>query len=70
MFTLSFYNFGQQIVMKFSKNALAEFLDALIVLKAKIMEIFWTNRAIKRFSARQQKEYIMSFGATSAVTSL
>ena len=38
--------------MKVGKNALAEFLDLLIVWEAEIVAILRTNRAIKRFSAR------------------
>ena len=53
----NFYNFDQRIVMKVGENALAEFLDALIVWDAEIVAILWTNRAMKRLSARQQKEY-------------
>ena len=42
--------------MKVGANALAEFLDALIVwdAEAEIMAILRTNRTMKRLSARQQ----------------
>ena len=43
--------------MKVGENALAEFLDTLIVWEAEIVAILQTNRAIKRLSARQQEEY-------------
>ena len=55
--TSSFYNFYQRTVMKVGENALAEFLDSLIVWEAKIVAILRTNRAMKRLSARQQEEY-------------
>ena len=55
--TSSFYNFDQRTVMKVRENALAEFLDSLIVWIAEIVAILWTTRTIKRLSARQQKEY-------------
>ena len=57
MLTSNFYNFDQRTVMKFGENALAEFLDALIVWEAEIVAIFRTNRAIKRLSAGQQEKY-------------
>ena len=43
--------------MKVKENALAEFLDSLIVLEAEIVAILRTNQAMKRLSARQQEEY-------------
>ena len=43
--------------MKVGENALAEFLDTLIVSDAEIVAILRTNRATKRLSARQQEEY-------------
>ena len=43
--------------MKVGENALAEFLDSFIVWEAEIVTIFRTNKAMKRLSARQQKEY-------------
>ena len=43
--------------MKVGNNALTELLDSLIVLKADIVAILRTNRAIKRLSARHQEEY-------------
>ena len=52
--TSRFYEFDQRVVMKVGENALAEFLDTLIVLKAEIVAILRTNRAMKRLSARQQ----------------
>ena len=55
--TTSYYNFDQHTVMKVGKNAVAEFLDALIVWEAKIVAILRTNQAMKRLSARQQEEY-------------
>ena len=55
--TSNFYNFDQRTVMKVVANALAEFIDALIMWKAEIIAILSTNRAIKRLSARQQEEY-------------
>ena len=55
--TSSFYDFDQRTVMKVGENALAEFLDALIVWEAEIVAILRTNRAMKRLSARQQEEY-------------
>ena len=51
------YNFVQQTVMKVKANALAKFLDALIVCKADIMTIYCTNREMKRLRAHQKKEY-------------
>ena len=57
IFTSSFYNFDQRTVMKVGDNALAEFLDSLIVLEAKIEAILQRNRAMKRLSVRQQEEY-------------
>ena len=53
----SFYNFDQRTVMKVGENALAEFLDTLIVYEAEIVAILRMNRAMKRLSARQQEEY-------------
>ena len=55
--TSNFYNFDQRTVMKVIKNALDKFLDSLIMWEAEIVAIFWTNRAIKRLSARQQQNY-------------
>ena len=55
--TSSFYNFDQRTVMKVGENALAEFLDSLIVLEAEIVAILRTNRAMIRLSAGQQKKY-------------
>ena len=55
--TSSFYNFDQRTVMKVGENALAEFLDTLIVWEAEIVAVLRTNRAIKRLSVRQQEEY-------------
>ena len=55
--TSSLYNFDQRTVMKFGENALTEFRDLLIVWEAEIVAILRTNRAMKRLSARQQKEY-------------
>ena len=55
--TSSFYNFDQRIVMKVGENALAEFLDALIVWEAEIVAILRTKCAMKRLSVRQQEEY-------------
>ena len=55
--TSSIYNFDQRTVMKVGKNALAEFLYALIVWGAEIVAILRTNRTMKRLSARQQEEY-------------
>ena len=43
--------------MKVGENALAEFLDPLIVWEAKIVAILQTNRAMKRLSARQTEKY-------------
>ena len=43
--------------MKVGKNALAEFLDTLIVWEAEIVAISQINRVMKRLSARQQEEY-------------
>ena len=43
--------------MKVGDNALAEFLDTLIVWEAEILAILRTNQAMKRLSARQQEEY-------------
>ena len=43
--------------MKVGKNALAEFLDSLIVLEAEIVAILRTNQAMKCLSARQQDEF-------------
>ena len=43
--------------MKVGKNALAEFLDSLIVWEAEILAILRTTRTIKRLHARQQEEY-------------
>ena len=54
---LSFYNFDQRTVMKVGENALAEFLDTLILWETEIVSILRTNRAVKRLSARQQEEY-------------
>ena len=53
----SYYNFDQRTVMKVGENALAEFLDALIVWEAEMVAILRTNQAMKRLSARQQEEY-------------
>ena len=53
----SYYNFDQRTVMKVRTNALADFLDALIVWEAEIVAIVRTNQKTKRLSARQQKEY-------------
>ena len=41
--TSSFYNFDQRTVMKVGENALAEFLDSLIVWEAEIVAILRTN---------------------------
>ena len=43
--------------MKVEQNALAEFLDSLIVSEVEIVAILRTNQAIQRPSARQQEEY-------------
>ena len=43
--------------MKVGENALAEFLDSLIVWEAEIVTILRTNQAMKRLSARQQEKY-------------
>ena len=43
--------------MKVGKNALADFLDALIVWEAEIVAILRTNRAMKRLTASQKEEY-------------
>ena len=43
--------------MKVGENALAKFIDTLIVWEAKIVEKLQTNQAINRFSALQQEEY-------------
>ena len=43
--------------MKVGENALAEFLETLIVWEAEIVAILQTNRAMKRLNARQQEEY-------------
>ena len=43
--------------MKVGENALAEFLDTLIVWEAEIVTILFTNQAMKRLSACQQKKY-------------
>ena len=43
--------------MKIEANALAEFLDTLIVWESEIVAILRTNRAMKRVSARLQEEY-------------
>ena len=42
--TSSFYNFDQRTVMKVGENALAEFLDSLIVWEAEIVAILRTRR--------------------------
>ena len=55
--TSSFYNFDQRTVMKVGENALAEFLDALIVWEADIVAILRTNCSIKRLSVCQHKQY-------------
>ena len=55
--TSSFYNFDHRTVMKVGANALAEFLDSLIVWEAKIVAILRTNQAIKRLSTHQHEEY-------------
>ena len=55
--------------MKVGENALAEFLDALVVWEAEIVAILRTNRAMKRLSARRRWNMIKHRGATSAVTS-
>ena len=43
--------------MKVGENALAEFLDALIVWETKIVAILRTNRALKRLNICQQQKY-------------
>ena len=43
--------------MKVGENALAEFLDTLIVWEAEIVAILLTNQTMKRLSVRQQEEY-------------
>ena len=55
--TLRFYEFDQRVVMEVGENALAEFLDTLIVWEAEIVAKLRTNRAMNRLSARQQEEY-------------
>ena len=50
--TLGLYNFEQRTEMKVGENALAEFLDTLIVWEAEIVAILRTNRAMKRLSTR------------------
>ena len=52
LLTSSFYNFDQPTVIKVVENALAEFLDSLIVWEAEIEAILRTNRAMKRLIAR------------------
>ena len=55
--TSRFYEFDQRVVIYVGENALAEFLDTLIVWEAEIVEKLRTNRAMNRLSARQQEEY-------------
>ena len=55
--TSSFYNFDQRTAMKVVENPLAEYIDALIVLKTEILAIIWTNRAMKWLNACKQEEY-------------
>ena len=55
--TSNFSNFYQRRVIKVEENALAEFLDSLIVWEAEIVAILRTNRAMNRLSASQQEEY-------------
>ena len=55
--TSRFYNFDQRTVMIVVENALAEFLDSLIVWEAEIVANLRINQTIKRLSARQQEEY-------------
>ena len=55
--TSTFNDFHQQTVMKVGENALAEFLDALIVWEAEIVAILRTNRAMMHLSARKKEEY-------------
>ena len=43
--------------MKVGENALAEFIDTLIVREAEIVAILRENLAMKRLSARQQEKY-------------
>ena len=43
--------------MNVRTNALAEFIDALIVWEAEIVASLWTNQAIKRRSVCQHEEY-------------
>ena len=43
--------------MKVGENALAKFLDSLIVWEAEIVAILRTNQAMKRLSASQQEKY-------------
>ena len=49
--TTKFYNFIQRAVIKVGENALAEFLDTLIVWEAEIVAILRANWAMKRLSA-------------------
>ena len=53
----SYYNFDKRTVIKVIENALAAFLNTLIVWEAEIVAILWTNRAMKRLSSSQQEEY-------------
>ena len=53
----SFDYFDERTVLKVGENALADFLDALIVWEAVIVVILRTNRSMKRLSARQKEEY-------------
>ena len=55
--TSSFDNFDQRTLIKVGENALAEFLDALIMWEANIVAKLRTNRAMNRLSARQHEEY-------------
>ena len=55
--TSSLYDFDQRTVMKVGENALAKFLDSLIVWEAEIVAILRTNQAMKRLSASQQEKY-------------
>ena len=55
--TSSFYNFNQRTVIKVGENALAEFLDALMVWWAEMFAILPTNQSIKRLSACKQDKF-------------
>ena len=55
IFCSTFGRYNQLTMMKIGKNALAEFSGVLIEWETAIVKERWTNRPMKRMSARKRK---------------